>query len=323
VADFPRVSIVLPVRNRGDLLRRCLDKLVAQDYPKELTEIIVVDNDSSDDTGAVAAQYDVTLLSESSMHSSYAARNRGIAHSTGEIVAFLDSDCIPATDWLTNLVAPFTDARVGAVVGMIEDAPPESICQEFTARVHPFARPLQNGLKTMLTANAAVRRSALDAVGLFDECLPTAGDVDLGWRIQRNLQLDVAESMNAKVLHVHRSRFSDVFAQYRRYGTSEILLGTLHGGGGGGHSRSGQLRQMLRQLRAIGTYLLSFSWRLMTSPFRRDRRRLLLWPLFLLTVESGNLTGKVSSLIATSFYRRNPYANPRRSSAGLLPSGRS
>jgi glycosyltransferase involved in cell wall biosynthesis len=302
---------VVPVRNRGALLRRCLDALVAQNYPKPLTEIIVVDNDSSDDTPEVALRYDVTLLFEREIRSSYAARNRGIVHSSGEIIAFLDSDCIPAPDWLTNLVAPFVDANVGAVAGTIDDAPPETICQELTARVQPFARPLRRGLKTLLTANAAVRRSALDAAGLFDECLPTGGDVDLGWRIQSNLHLDIAESVDAKVLHVHRLRFADVFAQYYGYGTSEILLATIYGEGGG------QARQMLRQLRAIGTYILSFGWRLVTSP----RRRSLLWPLFLLTVETGNLTGKISALLSTRWYRRNPFANPRpiRRSA-LLPS---
>ncbi|MEA2570818.1 MAG: hypothetical protein QOI24_2819 [Acidobacteriota bacterium] len=309
--DSPAVSVVLPVRNRGALLRRCLDALVAQDYPKQLTEIVVVDNDSSDDTREVASRYDVTLLLEREIRSSYAARNRGIVHSSGAVVAFLDSDCIPASDWLTNLVLPFADANVGAVVGAIEDAQAESLCQEFTARVQPLARPLHRGLKTLLTANAAVRRSALDAAGLFDECLPTGGDVDLGWRIQTNLHLDIAESLGAKVLHVHRSRFADVFAQYRRYGTSEILLATIYGEGGG------QTRRMLRQLRAIGTYVLSFGWRLVTSPTRRR----LLWPLFLLTVETGNLTGKLSALVSTRWYRRNPYANPRpiRRSA-LLPS---
>jgi cellulose synthase/poly-beta-1,6-N-acetylglucosamine synthase-like glycosyltransferase len=301
----PSVSIVLPVRNRGPLLRRCLDALLVQDYPKELTEIIVVDNDSTDDTPEVASRYDVMLLFEREIRSSYAARNRGIVHSSGEIIAFIDSDCIPAPDWLTNLVAPFVDEQVGAVAGTIDDAPPETICQELTARVQPFARSLQRGLKTLLTANAAVRRSALDAAGLFDECLPTGGDVDLAWRIQSNLHLEIAESAAAKVQHVHRACFADVFEQFHGYGTSEILLATIYGEGGG------HARQMLRQLRAIGTYLLSFGWRLLTSPLRREHRRRLAWPLFLLTVETGSVTGKLAGLLATRWYRRNPYANPR------------
>jgi len=268
------------------MIAACLESLLAQTYPKQFTEIIAVDNNSSDDTRAVVSRYPVTLLLESELTTSYAARNQGIAHARGEIVAFLDSDCVAARDWLAELIAPLSDPAVGAVAGSIEDAPPQSLCEEFTARLRPFGRPERQGLKTLLTANVAIRRSALEAAGMFDECLPTAGDVDLGWRLQLCLGLEIADAPAARVQHIHRSTFSGVFAQYSRYGKSEILLTTLYGGGGGSLTASQQLRRMLQQGRAIASYLASFCLRALLWPLRTDRRHLL-WPVFLLTAETS------------------------------------
>ncbi|HWS72662.1 MAG TPA: glycosyltransferase [Thermoanaerobaculia bacterium] len=306
--------MVIPVRNRSATIGRCLAALAAQDYPQEATEVIVVDNGSTDDTRAIVAAYGVTLLVESEIRTSYAARNRGIRHARGELVAFLDSDCVAAPEWLSQLVSAFDDEqRIAAVVGAIDDAPATTLCEEFTARLRPFARPLRRGLATLLTANVAIRRDALEAVGLFDESLPTAGDVDLGWRLQQQLGVVIAENLSARVQHIHRSTFLGIFRQYCRYGASEILLTTLHRGGAGSLSFAEHARRMRSQLRAIATYIVSLACRAVASPFRlrSTRRRYILWPLFLLTAETGNVAGKCVAFVRTRGCRRNPYRNGR------------
>ncbi|MGH7489232.1 MAG: glycosyltransferase, partial [bacterium] len=227
------VSIVVPVLNGAKTISSCIEALLEQDYDKSLYEIIVVDNGSTDDTRAIAGRYPVILLLEESIRTSYAARNRGVAQARGEIVAFIDSDCIAASDWLRELVAPFSSDRCGAAAGAIGDAAPATLCEEFSARIQPFARPERSNLRTLLTANVAVRRDVLAALGGFNAQLPTGGDVDLGWRIQRDLGLDLLDAPRAAVRHVHRSNFSGLFAQFRRYGLSEILLTTLYSGGAG------------------------------------------------------------------------------------------
>ena len=300
------VSVVVPVRNRAEPIAACIEALLAQTYRQ--LEIIVVDNDSSDETRDVVRRYPVKLAEERAIRTSYAARNCGIDYARGEIVAFIDSDCIAEPHWIGELIAPFADERCGAAVGTIHDAPSRTLCEEYSSRIDPFARPTHGGLRTLLTANAAVRRSTLIRVGFFDERLPTAGDVDLGWRIQMQLGLSIVDAPAAVVSHVHRSTFRGVFRQYARYGLSEILLTTLYRGAAGSRPPKRQLPQMARQLRACVTYVLGFAWRFMSGPF--DRRRFL-WPLFLLTVETGNLAGKVGGLWSTRFHRRNPYPNDR------------
>lgn len=301
-AFLPRVTVVIPVRNCAATIRVCLDGVLAQTYPRALTEIIVVDNDSTDATSQIAASYPVTVVSEREIRTSYAARNRGVAHASGEVVAFTDGDCVPDPEWLARLVPPLADAGVGAVSGTVADAEPRSLCEEFTARVDPFARPERNGRKTLLTANVALRRSTLEAFGGFDERLPTGGDVDLGWRLQRqNLQLiEVAE---ARVSHRHRSTLRGVFAQYRRYGFSEMLLATLH--------RDASPSRAAAQVRAVASYVAGLLFRGTVCAYCGFDRRYLMWPLFLLVVETGNMTGKVEGWILTRGHRRNPFPNPR------------
>lgn len=307
----PRVSVVVPVKNGAATIAQCIEALLGQDYPRALTEILVVDSGSTDDTRLAVSRYPVTLLGGADVLTSYAARNCGIAHASGDVIALTDADCTPEPDWLRRLVAPLEDPTVGAVAGTVADAPPASLCEEFTARVTPFARPERGGLQTLLTGNVAIRRATLEALGRFDERLPTAGDVDLGWRMQRRLGLGVHEAADARVVHRHRSTFRGVFAQYRRYGSSEVLLTTLYGGGAGSLTAGQQVRRMADQMRAMASYVIGFLWRSGVSLFRGFDRRYVLWPLFLLTVESGNFLGKVGALFATRFYRRNPYSNPR------------
>jgi glycosyltransferase involved in cell wall biosynthesis len=296
------VSVVIPARNGAATIAQCLEALLAQSYPRELTEILVVENGSTDETSMMAGRYPVTLLPAPDVKTSYAARNRGIAAARGDIVAFTDCDCIADREWLARLLAPFADARVEAVAGTIGDAPAENLCEELSARVNPFARPVRGGLKTLLTGNAALRRTTLLSLGLFDDSLPTAGDVDLGWRLQRTRRDAVVDAPDAIVRHRHRGTLRGVFGQYRRYGLSEVLLSMLHSGGAGATSSWGLFVRLLDQTRAAAWCMVNLARRSVCLD-RRKRLR----PLFLLTVETASIVGKLEGIVITRGLRRNPY----------------
>jgi glycosyltransferase involved in cell wall biosynthesis len=100
----PSVSVVVPVYNGASTIGACLEALLAQTYDPALTEIIVVDNNSTDGTPDLVARYPVALLHERDIQTSYAARNRGVAHAGREIVAMTDADCVPEPDWLAQLI---------------------------------------------------------------------------------------------------------------------------------------------------------------------------------------------------------------------------
>jgi glycosyltransferase involved in cell wall biosynthesis len=100
-----KFSVVIPVRNDGEILRRCLESLSKSDYPGNLIEIIVADGLSTDDTAAVAASYGARVIANEKKIVA-PARNIGFAASTGEIVAFIDADCVLDAGWVWNSSGP-------------------------------------------------------------------------------------------------------------------------------------------------------------------------------------------------------------------------
>ena len=177
-------------------------------------------------------QITIRHLTENQIQSSYAARNKGIRASTGEIIAFTDADCRPESDWLENLVKPFVDLEVGISAGEILTLPGKTILEQHAERsntlsqkhtlAHPFCPYGQ-------TANLAVRKQVLETVGLFRPYLTSGGDADLCWRILRETSYKMYFAENAIVRHRHRSTIKQLQSQWYRYGESNKYLHELHG----------------------------------------------------------------------------------------------
>lgn len=188
----PRVSIVIPVRNRRDLLVRTLDAVEAQTY--DGFEVVVVDDGSTDGAGELAAAKRLhgrmVRVVRQEGQGAVRARVAGVAAARGEILAFTDSDCEPMPGWLAAGVAGI-DAGADVVHGWIR---PERA-------MLPLERSVdQSGDGLYATANVFYRRTAFDAAGGFDQdaerrwgfrITPRAKglgfgeDTLLGWRVAR------------------------------------------------------------------------------------------------------------------------------------------
>src|SRR5881227_2615821 len=97
------MSVIVPVRNGADSLPPLLRSLDAQTLGRERFEVIVVDNDSSDGTGRVAAGHGAAVVEEPIANRSR-ARNRGAAAATTSLYAFTDADCVADPRWLERLL---------------------------------------------------------------------------------------------------------------------------------------------------------------------------------------------------------------------------
>jgi glycosyltransferase involved in cell wall biosynthesis len=95
-------SVIIPTYKDWDDLECCLQALSKQDYPRELFEIIVVNNDIGVSVPKKFDTYKFVKFVSESKPGSYAARNRGISVSSGRVLAFTDSDCVPDKYWLRN-----------------------------------------------------------------------------------------------------------------------------------------------------------------------------------------------------------------------------
>ncbi len=96
-----KVSVIIPAFNEEEYIAECINSLFSQSYPIEKFEIIVVDNNSTDRTADIARDLGVIVYTKENGPVG-AVRNYGALKSTGELLAFIDADCIAPKDWLEN-----------------------------------------------------------------------------------------------------------------------------------------------------------------------------------------------------------------------------
>lgn len=304
---YPFVSVVVPAYNEHTTIVGCIESLLAQEYPAERREIIIVDNNSTDDTAEIIQKYPVTLLYEREIQTSYAARNRGVRHASGEIVAFTDADCMPKPNWLSRMVAPFDTPDVVGVAGVTSPIITSGLISQFMVESNPVRSHETEGLWYVATANVAFRRQTLLDVGLFRPYLKTGGDVDLGFRVQLANAGRIVLAEEAVVQHPFANTWEELGERFRRYGYSEILLDAMYGDQDY-YMRSPKKQYviMLHQLLALITYVLSFIYRAGRSIFVGWNFQYVAWPLLWFVAEGNNLFGKIKGLISTRFFTRKP-----------------
>ena len=230
--NFPNVSIIIPAHNAQATLRLCLESVIKLDYPKDSLEVILVDNNSTDSTKEIARSYTVTVLREENVQSSYAARNRGIQHAKGEILAFTDTDCIVSPDWLKKLLTSRSDPEVGCFAGNIVSYKPQTLAEQYADRDdenHNQLRCLTVGyLPYAQTANVAYRKVVFEDIGLFNAKFKSGGDVDFTWRMLKHGKFKIVYEPEAIVYHKHRTSVSGLYRQNRKYGESITDLMKLY-----------------------------------------------------------------------------------------------
>jgi mycofactocin system glycosyltransferase len=234
-AELPQVSIIIPVKDRPSDLRHCLESLAALDYPKERLEIIVVDDGSSDNTPQVALELGARLLHSGAIGGGpAAARNRGAQAASGEILAFIDSDCIASPQWLRELLPAFSAPPVAAVGGWVDgmhSSVPLDRYEAVMSSLNLGRRAMSGGAGGdtfyLPSCNLLLRRDAFVRAGGFRAELQVGEDVDLTWRL-RDAGRSIVYLPQGSVCHAHRSRLWPFMKRRFDYGTSEGMLQQLH-----------------------------------------------------------------------------------------------
>lgn len=169
------VSVVVPTVARVALLERCLQALAAQSSPAD--EVVVVHDG---EPGVVALLDDWALrlplvVLQVRERGASAKRNAGWRAARHEVVAFTDDDCAPTAHWVAEIRGAAGDLLCGPVAPHPDDAGVSSV----------FGRTIEvsEAGPYYPTANLALRRTALERVGGFDERLRAGEDTDLAWRV--------------------------------------------------------------------------------------------------------------------------------------------
>lgn len=229
-------TVIVPVRDRADSLDRCLRGL-GRRYP-----VLVVDDASSDPTAvaAVARRHGATVLRRDVNGGPGAARNTGLAAVRSEVVAFVDSDCEPAGDWVDALAAHLADPLVAAVAPRIVAGPGDTASARYARSrgaldLGPRPAAVAPGTRVAYVPTAALvaRRSALASLApagdVFDPALRFGEDVDLVWRLHE-AGLRVRYDPTVTVAHAEPRTWRGLLERRFRYGTSAAPLAARHPG---------------------------------------------------------------------------------------------
>ncbi len=168
-----KVSFVIPAYNEEDYLGRCLDAVFREIGGRTDAEVIVVDNNSTDGTAAVARRYPGVRLIREARRGANAARKRGFEEARGKLIAFPDADTMPPAGWLAGAEAEFAkDPSLVCVSGpFVYYDLPERI--RFMARLfygigylfYLIGRTFFRTTTIIQGGNYVVRRDALAAIG--------------------------------------------------------------------------------------------------------------------------------------------------------------
>ena len=239
---WPGVSIIIPTYNRARQLERCLTALLNLDYPHECLEILVVDDASKDNTGAVlerfgrecdAKEIALQVVRHSRQKGVAMARNSGAEQARMEVLAFIDSDCVATPGWLIELTPVFEDAAVGAVGGMIRAYERQStlgiyedVCSSLFMGARPQQVKLEGPLTYLPTANFLARRSAWQRVNGFAP-LTFGEDVDFCRRLLLSGSA-IRYEPRGIVLHEYRTTLPGFLKTRISYASAEAALLKRH-----------------------------------------------------------------------------------------------
>lgn len=227
------VSVIIPVYNDENGIKDTLFSLSHQEYPSNLWEIIVVDNNSTDNTFNAAESYKKKIQCKFKVEielkqGSYAARNKGISLAKGDYLLFIDANMTMNEHWLTNTSHFIKTTQSEYFAFNVSITVSSNSIYEIDEQLTGF--PVGFYLKKMQfapTCCLGISANIIPKVGKFDHRLISGGDQEFGDRVF-NFSYSQEFASEIVVYHPARSSFSEVWKKNIRIGRGFFQLSWLY-----------------------------------------------------------------------------------------------
>ncbi|MBI2651363.1 glycosyltransferase family 2 protein [Candidatus Woesearchaeota archaeon] len=231
-AKLPKVSIILPAYNEESEIENSIVSLTSIDYPKELLEVIVVNDGSTDKTTEIVKKYadgkKIILIDNEKNKGKAACLNQGILLANGEYIACMDADSVVPKGILKKTLPYFKNAKIGAVTVSVEVTNPKNFLQriiqiEYNLGLSLFLKVFSFFDCIHVTPGpfSIYRKTLLDKIKGFDEKNITE-DLEIAYRIHKS-GYKIGNCMDTSVRTVTPNNLKGLYRQRRRWYSGALL----------------------------------------------------------------------------------------------------
>ena len=228
-----KVSVIITTYNSSSTIMECLESVLNQNYPNY--EIIVTDGGSTDGTIEILSEYPIKYEINKDLNTPASGRNRAVELSSGEILVFIDSDCIAKDEnWITVLVRHIKEG-IGSVGGPNITPPTDTFFARATGRLltsfiggfgarNPAVYNTIKEVEHNPPCNAAVPKNIFRELKGFNSNLKVAEDLDFDYRLKKK-GYKLLYTPDAIVYHKRRTSFVKFIKQMYQYGFWRAVIG--------------------------------------------------------------------------------------------------
>lgn len=224
-----KLSIIIPTYRRSLMLERCIESVLLQKRRHKNYEIIIISDGFDMETDSIVHKWkknpQVIYLKKANGGPA-SARNRGLTAATGQIITFLDDDCIVSSDWISHILeAHEKNPSIGAISGSIRILN-KNLISEYLYSFEPanyFQWRKNQNIKLSLVNNVSYKRDIVLSLKGFNKKLRTAEDVE--WNYRMNMHGVTALYDNSIVVfHEYRDTFKGFMRQAFGFGHGRAYL---------------------------------------------------------------------------------------------------
>src|SRR3989338_3699312 len=223
-----KVSVIIPVFNARESIRKCLESVLNNDYGN--FEVILVDDNSNDGTQAVignSIDNRLKIFTEKTNLGPASARNRAIKESIGEIILLLDADSFVGRDWIRRHAQIIEETGADIIGGGIEGVSRtiygrcDALCSWWTSI--PYSRNYYLKGLHLPTNNMSIKKEVFRKIGYFDEGLRWGEDADFCYRALKNgIVMYFRSDLVAR--HYERDNFKGFLAHQKKWGRQIMTM---------------------------------------------------------------------------------------------------